>query len=305
MKHLEDFEADQSPTFETLSITIHGIEAFNDFGNISTPPYSKKDQRKIARKGKFEFPYKHDTGLDLYLVVKCNNESRYRYIYVPREEVKKENHFDWHALGQDLGYQQIVLPHKEKWYCSVEATNEDFQSRSKLCHYYLGKPDSKATVFFPEKHLFYNYHFLAFYPKEAGKNEEGFYYVYKGDKLPETVSKLGETGFDYRFDAVAGKGFRLSTYQDSLGFNLKYKGVSFEPFQTGFNNRALQYSTWTIRGTLHKELDFIFPRIPTYYKPRFETIEDVAKEAIAPARIALRRTLSENEQQLMTKLLKD
>ena len=155
----------------------------------------------------------------------------------------------------------------------------------------------QIKVFIPQGYFFYNYDiYLAKNTKEVD-GYRFFLYQFYEDEIPE-IEKIEESAYEYRINKIDNHGFELSNYDNEVKYKIRYRSLSFKPFQKRSNYKDLKFSYWIVVGELGVNKSFVFPQVPKYHEKNFESLENV--EQRGPELIQIIKPMNEESYILIT-----
>ena len=260
----DQYESDKSLTIgplfrkamqqEAIKVIISGVSEWNDILDSANSGSLDYHFRKKKKKLVIEFTHAH--SLDMYIVLKCNNEDQYRYIYLPKEEVEPLMHFDYAALSNELEYYTLNYTLPPEWILWIQANSLTTGNQAFL--QYTDSETGQIGLYVPQDPLFFNFSAHVRHPKSRYFN-----YSINSKELvdlqvlfdqfpPEPKATFSPTGFslDHASSATADE------------FLVDYWLEDQHP--DGRRSYA-RNSFWFVKGKPATHNDFILPEIPYYY----------------------------------------
>jgi len=157
--------------YKEVNLQIKGVEKFHEQINYSEfyasklKVYGAKKNHIIHRgiRGKkgLKLHFLCNLSTDLFILLRCNNESSYKYIYMPKNEIPDRATLDWHDLGTDLEESLIDLPDLGKWSVSLLAKDGESESYTTLYTELLQKERDAIPILLPFYYPFNSYKLTA------------------------------------------------------------------------------------------------------------------------------------------------
>lgn len=139
---------------EAIKIVISGVYELNDILDAANSGGLGYHLKKKKKKLVLEFTHAH--SLDLYIVLKCNNEDQYRYIYLPKEEVEPLLHVEYATLSNELESYTFNYPLPPDWILWMQA-NSSVTGNLTFLPYTLDNDAGQIGLYVPQEPLFFNF----------------------------------------------------------------------------------------------------------------------------------------------------
>lgn len=283
---------------QDLLIEINGVDELNEL--IVHAPTPLNYERAKVRKGRLRIQYEHQKGSDLFVVLRCNDEENYRYFYFQENAIPGQVELDWASLSKELEHEEISLPLEEEWFCRIRAKNEDTQGYCYLFSSQRARYD-QIRIFLPRKYFFYNFEVNLARHRKENEGYKSFQYLFASDELP-AVKAIDEAEFEYSPNRIDKNGFELTAAHEAMKFKVRYRDLSFKPFQSMSDYGDLKFSAWHVAGDLDGPVSFTFPNIPLYHETNFESLKGV--EGRAADRIQVIKPLGGKNQVIVSESLR-
>ena len=241
-----------------VKVFVSGVKKVNDVFTFAQPKTSKYGFKK--RKKKLAFSYHYVPGRDLYILLKCNNEAQYRYIYLPNAEVKQKLYLHYAALPNDLAKHTLNFPFPKDWEAWTMATNTK-SKHSVFLRNVINKETNQIDIYIPQAFNFYDFNASIKTPEAHStpysinaSDFEGLSKLF--EKVPvQTKVRFHSTGF---------------TFNDVLSSNIDEFIIKYwlkpQKLRNEQNNPVTaQLSNWYIKGKAAQHINFVLPEIPPHY----------------------------------------
>ena len=246
------------PNAKMVRIYLSGVKKVNDVlasGNSATTDYRFK-----RRKKKMAFNYLHVPGWDLYILLKCNDEAHYRYIYLPDAEVKQRLYLHYESLPDDLTHHTLDFPFPYDSKVWMTATNDTSKNWTFL-KYRFDSETNKIGVYMPEDIPFHDF-------KANIKPVDSQYFPYSitAHEWPKLTTLISQAP-----PALEAKIHPMGfTFDGELGSNADVFLVDYwlehqEPNKVPNHEATARHSFWYVQGKPAKHIDFVLPEIPPHY----------------------------------------
>lgn len=300
------FEIIRRKKIKRVKIIVKGVDEYNNvFTNSSRGVM--KEQTRMLLKGGLQIKYNHDADNDLFILLRCNGEKDFKYIYVNKNDVVEKLTFNWEELSNDLEYLKIQLPQKDKWSVNIKAKNEDTNTTCRLYGNSLREEISEIDLLIPKRFFFYDYEMNL----NRKRNEKVFLenrkfpindsklfnYQFQGDRLPE-IKPFNEEEFQFSIVKGVDEKINISNIEENLTIKLVYGRGNFIPPPERKGLNEFNPSFWVVEGINQEEITFSFPKLNDYH---FELVESLRSIPIGiPTIVDVSKSIGENYHQTLT-----
>jgi hypothetical protein len=261
----DHYESDESlsigPLFrkamqqEAIKIVVSGVHEWNDILDSANSGSLNYHFRKKKKRLVLEFTHAH--SLDMYILLKCNNEDQYRYIYLPKEDVEPLMHFDYAALSNELEYYTFNYALPPEWVLWIQANSLDTGNQAFL-QYLTDNDTNQIGLYVPQDPLFVNFSAHIRPPQSR-------YFHY-------SINSIELSGLPFLFDQLPPK--PAATFSPT-GFSIDHESISTaDEFLVDYRledqlpdgrRSYTRNSFWFVKGKPATHINFILPEIPYFY----------------------------------------
>lgn len=272
----EMLESSFTSEFEMKStvIFIKGVDILNDIEIFERPYFGQRHPRRSYRYQKRRKTLKINwTGYikeDLYIYMRCNDESEYRFLYIPKSEVNDKMSLDFNDLPKGLDTISIDIENKgkTKWRSSLNFKNDGSNYRTYLTYLLDEDFDYPLKYLIPADDSFYDFELTL-----APIMEEGYFsYIYKNEGISPLI-KLNplEIAQDVDID-FEEQSVEMTNYNESF----KFEEFILSKTMIGGRSGTSGISNWQVKGRFEDDyLSFQYPNIDEYFKDELKSLEMV------------------------------
>ena len=248
----------ERPNPQDVKIYITGVDEVDDL----ITHFRGNDYRFKRKKGEISITGTHFPGIDLFILVKCNNEDQYRYIYLSSSEVESYLHFAYNDLSNQLAIQTLDFPFPPNSRFSTRAKCID-SGNTLYMHYLIDSQDSKLHIYAPGGLVLEGLNASVKPPQSS--NTYGIQ-ANAWEDFPEIWSMLNtelKAEWDtYEKELSFSEEVLLETDEFTLTF---YTIEQAKEEQGNYNTGKIRSAGRIVKGTPKSPIKVVIPEIPDYY----------------------------------------
>lgn len=245
---------------EKVKIEIEGVKRVNDL--IIDIPRSNSIKYSVSKK-KLKIEYQKPQNIDVYVLLRVNNESNYSYIYFPCNETNYYNG-DISNVSKDIEKREVSLSEKSKWFSRIHARNMETGNYCLFYHSPRIEEIDNLVIYIPRNYEFEDYGILL---QKQGEIKD--YYIERREEVPLQIEK-NDFGIESR--EMTSTSFNINLQGSCKVYSSTYK---FYPYY-GINDYLnLSMSEWEIIGLINgdKKIEVKIPISTEFIRKEFSSIE--------------------------------
>jgi hypothetical protein len=248
----------QSFETEYYKVKINGVENIEKFEVLSIPDFGKKYKGSLGAGVKLNF--NHNSDEDFFALLKNEDNTPYKYVYIPFDRLRKKLEINWEELTDELEAIKLDFPKDREGQFTLRIDNAvTGKPCARFCN--CEEPLKPFNILLPTVEYIFQFDFKY---KTLFKNTDSthnYLYIQSYDFEIPDVFQSSEEEFEFKIWSFDEKGFELATRNSNHQLEVHLLSNS----QKIFRNVENYNFDWMVSGSPSGNFIFNFPIFEANY----------------------------------------